>query len=282
MASPGSLCDYRFAATLAELREFLADSSPAAREKLVDRLLASPHYGERWARHWMDLVRYAESRGHESDYLIANAYQYRDYLIRAFNVDVPYDYFVREQIAGDLLPTPRLNPANGANESVLGTGWAFLGEEVHSPVDIRQDECDRTDNKVDVLGKTFFGLTLGCARCHDHKFDAISAQDYYAMSGFILSSSYRQVRFESMEQNRRVARELNSARDKARPAIAAAVAASLKPGWPKSQNTLSARTKSWVGRTMRCTLNALPPSRQGTICRRRISAVGSVTWIRLE
>lgn len=216
--------------SLNELRQFLADSSPAAREKLVDRLLASPHYGERWARHWMDLVRYAESRGHESDFIIANAYQYRDYLIRAFNVDLPYDQFVREQIAGDMLPTARLNPATGANESVLGTGWVFLGEEVHSPVDIRQDECDRTDNKVDVLGKTFFGLTLGCARCHDHKFDAISAQDYYAMSGFILSSSYRQVRFESMEQNRRVAQELKLAREKARPEIAAAVADSLKPG----------------------------------------------------
>jgi hypothetical protein len=87
-----------------------------------------------WARHWMDLIRYAESRGHESDYPIANAYQYRDYLIRAYNVDVPYADFVREQIAGDLLPQPRLNPVNGANESVLGTGWVFLGEEVHSPV----------------------------------------------------------------------------------------------------------------------------------------------------
>ncbi len=216
--------------TLNELREFLADSSPAAREKLVDRLLASPHYGERWARHWMDLVRYAESRGHESDYIIANAYQYRDYLIRAFNVDLPYDQFVREQIAGDLLPAPRLNPANRATESVLGTGRVFLGEELHSPVDIRQDECDRTDNKVDVLGKTFLGLTLGCARCHDHKFDAISAQDYYAMSGFVLSSSYRQVPFESMEQNRRVAGELQSARDLARPKIAAQVAASRYPG----------------------------------------------------
>jgi mono/diheme cytochrome c family protein len=216
--------------TLNELHEFLADSSPAAREKVVDHLLGSPHYGERWTRHWMDLVRYAESRGHESDYIIANAYQYRDYLIRAFNVDLPYDQFVREQIAGDLLPTPRLNPANGANESVLGTGWVFLGEEVHSPVDIRQDECDRTDNKVDVLGKTFLGLTLGCARCHDHKFDAISAQDYYAMSGFVLSSSYRQVPFESMEQNRRIAGELEAAREIAQPKIAAAVASSFKQG----------------------------------------------------
>ena len=223
-----------------ELHELLADHSPGAREKVVDRLLSSPHYGERWARHWMDLVRYAESRGHESDFIIANAYHYRDYLIRAFNADVPYDQFVREQLAGDLLPQPRLNPANGANESVLGTGWVFLGEEVHSPVDIRQDECERTDNKVDVIGKAFLGLTLACARCHDHKFDAISAQDYYAMSGFILSSSYRQVPFENMEHNHRIARELESARDQARPKIVAAVASSYQPGLKRMADYLSA------------------------------------------
>ena len=226
-----------------ELHAFLGDPSPAAREKVVDRLLSSPGYGERWARHWMDLVRYAESRGHESDYIIANAYHYRDYLIRALNADVPYDQFVREQIAGDLLPQPRLNPATGGNESVLGTGWVFLGEEVHSPVDIRQDECDRTDNKVDVIGKTFLGLTLACARCHDHKFDAISAQDYYAMSGFVLSSSYRQVRFETMEHNRRIARELESARAQARPKVAAEVASSFQPGLKQVADYLNAARK---------------------------------------
>ena len=227
----------------AELHEFLADTSPAARAKVADRLLSSPGYGERWARHWMDLVRYAESRGHESDFIIANAYHYRDYLIRALNADVPYDQFVREQIAGDLLPQPRLNPTNGANESVLGTGWVFLGEEVHSPVDIRQDECERTDNKVDVIGKTFLGLTLACARCHDHKFDAISAQDYYAMSGFVLSSSYRQVRFETMEQNHRIARELESARAQARPKVAAALASSFQPGLKQVADYLNAARK---------------------------------------
>jgi hypothetical protein len=195
-----------------ETRAFLEDPSPDRRRKVVQSQLASPHFGERWARHWMDLVRYAESRGHESDFGIANAWQYRDYLVRALNADVPYDQFVREHLAGDLLDPPRLHPETGGNESILGTGWPFLGEEVHSPVDIRQDECDRTDNKIDVLSKTFLGLTVACARCHDHKFDAIYQKDYYSLSGFIASSSYRQVRFDSMERNKVQARKLAALR----------------------------------------------------------------------
>ncbi|MBM3902438.1 MAG: DUF1553 domain-containing protein [Verrucomicrobia bacterium] len=195
-----------------DLTEFLAHPGPEARERVVERLLASPHFGERWARHWMDLMRYAESRGHESDFLIANAWHYRDYLICAFNADVPYPQFLKEHLAGDLLPAPRLRPGTDSNESVLGTGWAFLGEEVHSPVDIRQDECDRLDNKVDVFTKSFLGLTVACARCHDHKFDPISTQDYYALTGFLMGAGFRQVRFEAMENNRRMASELSAVR----------------------------------------------------------------------
>ena len=192
--------------------EFLSNSDEDRRRSAVESLLSSPHYGERWARHWMDLVRYAESRGHESDFGIANAWRYRDYLVRAFNADVPYDEFVAEHIAGDLLEAPRLDPRTNANESILGTGWPFLGEEVHSPVDIRQDECDRTDNKIDVLSKTFLGLTVACARCHDHMFDAIYQKDYYALSGFVASSSYRQVRYESIEVNKAQAQKLAALR----------------------------------------------------------------------
>src|SRR5207244_2072482 len=182
--------------TPAEIDAFLTDDSPQAFERVVDRLLASPHYGEHWARHWFDLVRYAESRGHEFDPNIPNAWQYRDYAIRAFNADVPYNQFVTEHIAGDLIARPRLHLTQKFNESILGTGFWFLGEEVHSPVDIRQDQADRFDNRIDVLTKTFLGLTVACARCHDHKFDAISTQDYYALYGFQSSSSYRLVRFD--------------------------------------------------------------------------------------
>ena len=194
--------------TADEVKAFIQNKNPQATEHAVDQLLESPHFGERWGRHWLDIVRYAESRGHEFDNDTPNAFQYRDYVIRAINADVPYDQFVREHIAGDLLANPRLHPKEHFNESVLGTGFWFLGEWVHSPVDIRKDEADRFDNMIDVFSKTFLGVTVACARCHDHKYDAISTADYYSLSGFLQSSDYRQVRFESMEQNRKTATEL--------------------------------------------------------------------------
>ncbi len=171
-----------------EIEAFLTDHSPVAYEKLVERLLASPHYGERWARHWLDLVRFAETAGHEYDYEIPNAFRYRDYVIRALNADLPYDQFVIEQIAGDLLERPRRNPSGGFNESILGTAFYLLGEGTHSPVDVREEEMRRIDNQIDVLSKTFLGLTVACARCHDHKFDPITSKDYYALAGFLHSS----------------------------------------------------------------------------------------------
>jgi hypothetical protein len=212
-----------------EIEAFLGDMSSDAIEKAVDRLLSSPHFGERWGRHWLDLVRYAETRGHEFDYIIPNAYQYRDYVIRALNADIPYNQFVLEHLAGDLLANPRRHPQQGFNESILATGFWFLGEEVHSPVDVRQDQADRFDNKVDVLSKTFLGLTVACARCHDHKFDAISTKDYYALFGFLQSSYYRLARFDAMEHNRGVAAELWEFRQKNRRALQKALAAALRP-----------------------------------------------------
>ncbi len=194
--------------TSKELKDFEADATPEAFAKVTDRLLASPQYGERWGRHWLDLVRYAESRGHEFEPDIANAFQFRDYVIRALNADVPYDQFVREQLAGDVLPKPRIDPKTGVNESLVGSGFWHLGEEVHSPVDIRQDQADRFDNRIDVASKAFLGLTVACARCHDHKFDAISTKDYYALYGIVEGSAYRQVRFDHWEANRRAAAEL--------------------------------------------------------------------------
>ena len=168
----------------------------SAFQKVVDRLLASPHYGERWARHWLDLVRFAETWGHEFDFEMPEAYPYRDYVIRAFNADVPYDQLVREHIAGDLLPQPRRHPTKGFNESILGSGFWYLGEAVHSPVDVRADEANRIDNQIDVLSKTFLGLTVACARCHDHKFDPISTKDYYALAGYLESSRFQRAFLE--------------------------------------------------------------------------------------
>ena len=171
-----------------QVEAFVTDKSLNAFAKVIDGLFDSPHFGERWARHWMDLVRYAETYGHEFDYELPHAYKYRDYLIRAFNADVPYDQFVMEHIAGDFLQIQRKHPEEGYNESPIATGFWWLGEATHSPVDVRDNEAVRIDNQLDVFGKTFLGLTIGCARCHDHKFDAISTKDYYALCGFMQSS----------------------------------------------------------------------------------------------
>ncbi len=178
--------------TSKQVDAFLADESPQAFEHVIDDLLDSPHFGERWARHWMDLMRYAETYGHEFDYPIPHAYKYRDYLIRAFNADIPYDRFVSEHIAGDLI-MPRLHPTGGCNESVIATASWWLGEATHAPVDVTGDEAGRIDNQIDVMTKAFLGLTVACARCHDHKFDAISTKDYYALTGFLQSSRRAEV-----------------------------------------------------------------------------------------
>ena len=210
----------------AEVESFAADPSDAAYEKLVDRLLASPQYGETWGRHWLDLMRYAETRGHEYDYLLPNAHQYRNYVLRAFNADVSYSQLVLEHLAGDLLPEPRLRPESRSNESVIATGWWYLGEWLHSPVDTRIDEMDRVSNQIEVFGKAFLGLTISCARCHDHKFDAISQKDFYALAGFLKSSNYRQVRFETIEDEKRAGGELEALRERSERAV---LDAALRP-----------------------------------------------------
>ena len=181
-------------------------------ERVVDKLLASPHYGERWARHWLDLVRYAETYGHEFDFEIPDAWKYRDYVIRALNDDVPYDQFVREHIAGDLLPSPRRQAITKTNESILATGFWWFGEAKHSPVDSRADQADRIDNQIDVFGKAFLGMTIACARCHDHKFDAISTKDYYALVGYLQSSRPDRAFLDSGQQRRQALEPLQQAR----------------------------------------------------------------------
>ncbi|MBK1832911.1 PSD1 and planctomycete cytochrome C domain-containing protein [Roseibacillus ishigakijimensis] len=177
--------------TAQEVADFLADSSPEAHAKVVDRLLASPRFGEKWARHWLDLMRYADSYGHEFDYPIPHAWRYRDYVVRAFNEDLPYDQFLVEHVAGDLVE-PRVEEGSGLNEAIVATTSWWLGEANHAPTDVRGDEALRIDNQIDVFSKTFLGLTVSCARCHDHKFDAISTKDFYALAGFLQSSRRRE------------------------------------------------------------------------------------------
>lgn len=195
-----------------QIGAFLAGQSP---EAVVEELLDSPHFGEKWARHWMDLVRYAETYGHEFDYAIEHAYQYRDYLIRALNADVPYDQLVREHIAGDLLPEPRTHPGEGFNESIIGTGFWYFHDATHAPTDVLQDEADHQANQLDVFGKTFQGLTIACARCHDHKFDAISTQDYYALTGYLQGSCRTEVPLDPGGTLAQTAARLQSLRDQA-------------------------------------------------------------------
>ncbi|HZW34573.1 MAG TPA: DUF1549 and DUF1553 domain-containing protein [Isosphaeraceae bacterium] len=159
-------------------RERLADlrSSPDAVERLVDDLLARPAYGERWGRHWLDLVRYAESNGYERDATKPFAWRYRDYVIRAFNADKPFDRFVIEQLAGDELPEGEVNA-----ETLVATGYYRLGPWDDEPADPRQDRFDQLDDLVNTTSEVFLGLTLGCARCHNHKFEPMTMHDYYRM-----------------------------------------------------------------------------------------------------
>ena len=169
-----------------EVRAFLADESPTAFESVVERLLSSPRYGERWGRHWLDVVRYADSNGLDENLAFGNAWRYRDYVIEAFNADRPYDDFLREQLAGDLLP-----PA--ANEDIqlrriIATGFLSLGAKMLAEDDPVKMEMDIIDEQLDTLGKAVLGMTIGCARCHDHKFDPISTHDYYALAGIFKST----------------------------------------------------------------------------------------------
>lgn len=169
-----------------ELDAFLADTSADAFEKVIERLLATPQYGEKWARHWLDVARYADSNGLDENLAYANAFRYRDYVVAAFNNDKPYDQFVREQIAGDLLP----HDGNDAIrlERLVATGFLSLGAKMLAEDDPMKMQMDIIDEQVDTIGKTFMGLTLGCARCHDHKFDPVSMADYYGMAGIFKSS----------------------------------------------------------------------------------------------
>jgi hypothetical protein len=163
---------------------FLNDNSPGAWPKLIDRLLASPRYGERWGRHWLDVVRYADSSGYSNDFERPNAWRYRDYAIRSFNRDKPYDEFIREQIAGD-----ELYPGNA--EGTIATGFLRAGPWEHTAMSVeaitRQMFLDDVTNAV---GVTFLGITLGCARCHDHKFDPVPTRDYYRMQAIFATTEF--------------------------------------------------------------------------------------------
>jgi hypothetical protein len=178
-----------------EVEAWLSDHSPDAYERLVDRLLASPAYGERWGRHWLDLARYADSNGLDENVAHGNAWRYRDYVVAAFNADKPYDQFLLEQIAGDLLPADQ----GTQHERLAATAFLALGPKVLAEPDEKKMEMDIIDEQVDTLGRAVMGLTLGCARCHDHMFDPVTTEDYYGLAGVFVST-------RTMETFKKVAR----------------------------------------------------------------------------
>ena len=170
-----------------ELDALLADPAADAFEKVVDRLLASPRYGEQWGRKWLDVARYADSTGNDEDHRYPYAWRYRDYVISAFNSDMPYDQFVREQVAGDLMPPPDGLAVN--TRGVVATGFLALGPKALAQPDKRKMIVDIWDEQIDVTSRAFLGLTVACARCHDHKFDPIQTRDYYSMMGMFASTT---------------------------------------------------------------------------------------------
>ncbi|MGH9800330.1 MAG: DUF1549 domain-containing protein, partial [Blastocatellia bacterium] len=174
-----------------EIKDFLADSVPNAFEKVVERLLASPRYGEKWGRNWLDVARYADSTGNDEDHRYPFAWKYRDYVIESFNNDLPYDQFVREQLAGDLLPSkdgPKENLNAVNRRGIIATGFLALGPKAVAQQDKQKMLYDVYDEQVDVTSKAFLGLTVACARCHNHKFDALLTKDYYSMINIFAST----------------------------------------------------------------------------------------------
>ncbi|HEX4149481.1 MAG TPA: DUF1549 domain-containing protein [Pirellulales bacterium] len=168
-----------------DIAAFQSDSSPQAVERVVDRLLASPQFGERWGRHWLDVARYGESTGKERNYPFSHAWRYRDWVIDAVNADKPYDRFITEQIAGDLLPA---STPEEKNAQLIATGFLALGPKSLNERDAELYLMDQVDDQIDVVCRTVLATTVGCARCHDHKFDPIPTADYYALAGIFRSS----------------------------------------------------------------------------------------------
>ncbi|MDX1979482.1 MAG: DUF1549 domain-containing protein, partial [Bryobacteraceae bacterium] len=224
--------------TAQETAAFVSDPSPRAYERLVDRLLQSPRFGEHWARHWLDVVRYGETRGYEWNYEIIGAWRYRDYLIRAFNEDVPYDQLVREHIAGDLLERPRINAAERINESVIGTAFYRLGEAGHDNcIQFREIATDVVDNQIDTLTKAFQGLTVSCARCHDHKLDPIPAKDYGSLYTILNSSRQVTHTIDTPEVSADTVRRLKGLKEQIRAELAAT--------WRREAAALPGRLRHW-------------------------------------
>jgi len=228
-----------------EVDSFVKDTDPKAYEKLVDRLLASESFGERWGRHWLDVARYAESSGKESNITYPHAWRYRDYVIDSFNADKPYNQFIREQIAGDMM---RARDDKHRAELMTATGFLAMGPKSHNEGSRSQFAADLADEQIETMSRSMLGLTIACARCHDHKFDPIPQREYYAIAGIFQSSSTYYGTVET-QGNRRSSRlrtlPLETAASKAKPLTAesrARLEKTLADG-KKERERLSAQAK---------------------------------------
>lgn len=181
-----------------EVKTFVADTSPDAVKRVIDMYLDNERYGEKWARHWLDVARYGESSGKEVNVLYPNAWRYRDYVIESFKKDKPYDLFLREQIAGDLMKS---SGKRDQAEKIVATGFLAIGSKGHNQRDKRQFTLDLVDEQIDAVSQSMLGLTLACARCHDHKFDPVTQRDYYALAGIFLSTETLFGTYSALQNN---------------------------------------------------------------------------------
>ncbi len=219
--------------SLEQRQTFLKDKRPDRWARLIDRLIDSPAFAERWARHWLDCVRYCETHGSEGNPAIPHAWQFRDWCIRAIDSDLPIDQFFREQIAGDLLSDPRIDRERQINESALGIGQLRMVPHGFNPTDPLDELVTFTDNQIDVLSKAFLGMTVSCARCHNHKFDAISQADFYALFGVL--ESCRPAIIQADTPGREASKREQLAELKQR------IKAELAAGWRAATDDLAAR-----------------------------------------
>ena len=261
---------------VAEFRAAFTTDADQGLEDLVDELLGSPHFGERFARHWMDVVRYTDTYGYEWDIPAKGSWEYRDYLIRAFNDDIGYDQLIREQIAGDLLPEPRINDAEGLNESLIGPMFYHFGEHRHgSSIEFNGIHQEMIDNKIDAFSKTFLAMTVACARCHDHKLDAISQADYYALAGVFMTPRWTARCIDAPGKNDKAIAELKKLRDEIRRG--------LDGLWSASVAEIDAEFLEKWAQAKRDSLTGLPPEDIGFPLQHLVASDESVEelWAKL-
>ena len=241
-----------------ETAAFLADESPDALGRLVERLLSSPHYGERWGRWWLDVARYADTNGQDENKVMANAWRYRDWVIRAFNANRPFNEFITEQLAGDLLPT------NGVSEPAVFDRWTATGLLVLGPKMLAEQDkpklvMDLVDEQIEVVTRAFLGLTVGCARCHDHKFDPIPARDYYALAGIFRSTkTMENLAFVSKFNERRITGQTELAAIESHARTLAAASNAVTRAVQEANAALAASWRTNLGRFLSLAASGSP------------------------